>query len=787
MKNLTLKRRRDIGRQKWQFIAVLITVMLGVALFGGSFNAYLNLGSSLEGSYERLAMADMTVTGADEGFVDISAGIAGVSTAIERRQADVPFEIGEYTFVGRIVGMPTDGQPAVNMVDIDEGTYLDPDNADGVIVESHAAKDFEVAIGDTFDIAGREVTVIGIATSTEYLWPAKDSQNVFTPPKSFGVAFVHETLLEAAQGPAIADQVLVLYESDVVIDEMDDAVTAAAEAANASDTQPLADQPSNATIHEEISGLRIMAIALPVLFLVAAGMAIYVVITRLVFSQRGVIGTLRATGFSSRTMSSHYRSYGLGVGVVGAALGALLGGLMGRGMTAIYTQVFGIPDLVAEFHMPTVLMALAFGAIAGVLAAVPPARTVAGLAPAEAMRGDIPAEGGKRSIFETLIPPLRGAPVRWRMTLRGIGRNKRRSASMVLGVILALTLILASWGAIDTMLSAIDRQFNEVALEDATVVFSVPVGDGQIADVEAVDGVTHAEPVIGLKATVSSPTGDSYSTLLEGYQADTQVHGFADGLPDSGVLLGQAMEDLLMASEGDRVFIEFSALETEINTTVTGFIDEPLGTMAYMDADALTQALETANAAISEDVLGLPSITTVKAQFAEGEDSGDLVDRIKEVEGVAAAVDSTQLRELIEQFQLFFYVFVGLMLVFGGAMAFALIFNIISVNVSERANEFASMRANGLTHRKVASMVTGETFLLTAIGIVPGLIVGYLAAVAFMNSFSSDQFPITATVRTISFVVAALAMFVVAGLSLIPALRAIKRINVGEIVRERAV
>ena len=29
-------------------------------------------------------------------------------------------------------------------------------------------------------------------------------------------------------------------------------------------------------------------------------------------------------------------------------------------------------------------------------------------------------------------------------------------------------------------------------------------------------------------------------------------------------------------------------------------------------------------------------------------------------------------------------------------------------------------------------------------------------------------------------------MFVVAGLSLIPAIRAIKRINVGEIVRERA-
>ena len=115
-------------------------------------------------------------------------------------------------------------------------------------------------------------------------------------------------------------------------------------------------------------------------------MAIYVVIARLVFSQRAVIGTLRASGFTSRTMSSHYRGYGVSVGLVGAVLGAVFGSLLARAMTAIYTQVFGIPDLVAEFHLPTMLIALAFGAVSGFLAAVPPARSVAALAPAEAMR-----------------------------------------------------------------------------------------------------------------------------------------------------------------------------------------------------------------------------------------------------------------------------------------------------------------------------------------------------------------------------------------------------------------
>jgi len=405
------------------------------------------------------------------------------------------------------------------------------------------------------------------------------------------------------------------------------------------------------------------------------------------------------------------------------------------------------------------------------------------MAPAEAMRGDTPASGGKRSLFERLIPPLRHAPVRWLMSLRGLGRNKKRSTSLVAGVVLGMTLIMASWGMMDTMLTGIDRQFNEVAIEDATVVFSEPVTDLLLDGVAAVPGVAHIEPVVGLQATIRS-AGESFSTVLEGYGSGTRVHGFDPALPPSGVLVGNATRELLDIGVGDEVTIEFPSLEAELATEVAGFVDEPLATMAYMDIDALTAALGSADPAVGEDVLALPTFTSAKALLDA--DPAVSMPLIREVEGVAAAIDANEIRALIEDFQVFFYVFVGMMLIFGGAMAFALIFNIISVNVAERSAEFASMRANGLTHRRVASLIVGETFLLTAIGIVPGLIAGYAAAVAFMNSFSSDQFPITADLRWFTYVGAAVAMFVVAGLSLIPAVRAVKRIDVGRIVRERA-
>ena len=57
------------------------------------------------------------------------------------------------------------------------------------------------------------------------------------------------------------------------------------------------------------------------------------------------------------------------------------------------------------------------------------------------------------------------------MTLRAIGRNPRRSLSTMLGVVLALTLILVSWGMVDTIQILVDRQYGEVERQDAELYF----------------------------------------------------------------------------------------------------------------------------------------------------------------------------------------------------------------------------------------------------------------------------------------------------------------------------
>ncbi|MFQ5968066.1 MAG: ABC transporter permease [Acidimicrobiia bacterium] len=792
MSTLSVKRRRDFRQRRWQFLAVGLTIALGVMMFAASYSAYLNLESSYNGTYDRLAFADMTVTGAEENLAATAAGLEGVASVEERRQADLPFRVVDGILGGRAIGMPPDSQPTINQIDVTEGTYLDSERPDGVVVETHMADDFELSVGETIEVfAGTdfvEVEVIGIAVSAEYLWPARSRQEIFTAPGTFGVIFVSEELLKPFPANAVAEQTLVLYGADADTEATDQRVSDAARAAGATDVETQADQPSNAVLQLDVDGFQQLAIAFPVLFLVAAGMAAFILLTRIVYAQRAQIGTLRASGVTRRSLSRHYLSYGIILGIIGAVAGTVLGASIGFALTGVYTAELGIPDTVREVHLITVVGGLAFGLITGLVSAWLPARAAFRTSPAEAMRGEVPLPDGRPSLFEHLLPPLRRAPVRWRMVLRGVGRDKRRSLSTVIGVVLALVLILASWGMIDTVVVLMDRQFNEVNLEDASAVFTTPITEDQVAVVQDATGVEIAEDVASLSVSIRA-NGGAYATELRAFRQGTQLHGFlsaSGGLPNSGIVGGVALGDVLGVLPGDPVELSFSTLETSLETTLVEFVDEPMGTLVYMERTALEDALSEADPGIPAEVLMEPLISTVGTVFVDGADRGTVISSIEDIQTTAAVIDKRAFYNLAQDFLGFFYVFVGVMLLFGGLMAFALIFNTISVNVAERSTEYATMRANGLSQRKIAALMTGENMLLTAIGIIPGLIVGSAIAALFMSYYSSDMFQFNLEMSWTTLALSSLFMLIVAGFSLWPGIRTVRRLDIGAVVRERA-
>lgn len=782
---LRTKLRRDIRRQWPQFAAITVTIMLGVGLYAASYDAFRNLQASYANLHVELESADLWITGGDtRAIADAARATTGVAAVESRVQADVPLRVGgDEKLRGRVVGVPEGGRPTINRLLALDGA--DTVRGDQALVERHVYDHFGMALGDTVEAlpAGSSdwtpLQVAGVVESAEYIWPARSRQEVITLPDDFGVLFVPEDVAVALAGHT-SNQVLVRFTDDAG-PAVADTIRARAQDAGATEVLTRAEQPSNAALQEDIDGFSEMSVAFPLLFLTAAGMAAYVLVTRRVQSERTIIGMMLASGMHRGEVLRHYLGFGLVAGSVGAAVGVLAGMAGARAMTRLYLGFIALPDQVAVFDVRAVTLVggLAFGVVAGGLSALAPALLASRVEPAEAMRGIVPATGGRYSLLERALPPLRRLPIRWRLVLRGIGRNRRRTASTILGVTLSLLLILASWSMLDTMDGLLDTQFTQVQRQDARVEFAGPQDADVLGRLEEVDGVGRAEPVVAAPVAIEGPEG-SYGSVLLALPRDTTMHGFVltDGstttLSDGGVLVGAAAESLIGVPAGGTATLDVPDAGVRAPVTVDGYLDEPLGTYVYAPLEAVTSVAD-----------GPLPITSALLRLEPGADRDAVRRAVEDLDVVGAYEDARAMAALFDQYTGLFYGFVGVMLALGGLMAFAIMFTTMSVNIVERSREVATLQASGVRIAQVSRLISSENLIMTLLGIVPGLVAGVLGGRLLMDSYSSDLFRLDLVVRPTTLAVSASAIVVVALVSQWPSLRAVRRLDIAAVVRER--
>ncbi len=550
----------------------------------------------------------------------------------------------------------------------------------------------------------------------------------------------------------------------------------------ATDVYDRDEQPSNAVLQEDVNGFGQLSFLFPMLFLSVSGMATFVLLNRLVRAQRSTIGTMLAGGTGPRTVFGHYLGYGLVPAVLGGVAGVVVGTALGYVITTSYTEAISVPITVRELNPLTAVVGLAFAIVAALIAAGLPARAAARMSPAEAMRNLPPLPTGRPSVVERLLPGGARLPGRAKLVLRNLGRNRRRAITTVVGVVLALTVILVSAGMLDSVRATLDRQFDEITREDAQVFFDRPVGDAQIADLEAVDGVTAAEPVGTVQVSVESDDGE-VSTELFAFERDTSMHRFflsgggTATLPSSGVFLGSTTKGELAVAVGETVEVVAQGGSDRVSQRVEGFLAEPLGTFAYASLEDLRSEAGDAAGAV---------IRTAYLRTDPGVDAEDLRGAVSQIDGVVVFEDTDDIARTIDQFLGLFFVFVGIMLVFGAIMAFAIIFNAMSVNIVERTSEVATMQAAGVSQRTIGGLITTENMLVTLLGIAPGLIVGRVLAQVFMESFQTEAFSFEVYVSPLTYVISAAAIFLAALVSQWPGLRAVSRMDIAKVVREGA-
>ena len=763
-----------MGHRRGQIIAVAVTVLLGVTLYVASYNSYLGLNGSYQRTYDELNFADVWISGGDTPTILASVeALDGVETDT-RLQGQVPVRTGgRHKLTGRLVGLPEGGQPSVNRLQVIDGEL--PGRGGGspaVAMERHGFDHFGLDPGDTIEVFNSggwvPASVTGSVFSPEYLWLAADRSNFLTLPDDFAVIYTDEDTVRLLD-PTAPTQILVTvagHDPDTI-----DAVMEIGRRGGATDVYDRSGQPSNQALSEDVLGFAEMAFLFPLLFLSAAGMATYVLLARLIATQRTELGMMMANGYGATDMFRHFMGYGLTVALLGGLPGLAVGAWLGTLITDAYAHYVDLPVVRHVVSPWTILIGLAFAVVTGVAAGGFPARAAARIDPAEAMRPAAPRGAGRRSLLERLVPrPWRTPGVA--MVTRNLSRQRKRTATTVLGVVLAAVLILVALSLLDSLQLAMRRQFGQIDRRDLAVQLDHPVTTTDTGAIAGIEGVSVAEPYLQTQAVLAT-AGGSDPVGLFAFRSDTVMHDQRPGATDGGVLIHTETGRRLGVGVGDPVTIKLAS-GPSFALPVAGFHDEMLIGSAYVSLDTLRS-------------VGGPPADSVAITLVPGADHSALRDVLSDRSGVVSVTDFDAIADLVNQLMGLSTFFIGIMVAFGLVMAVALVYNAVTIAISERTAEVATLSANGVSRGWIRRAITAENLTAVLLGLVPGVVAGRLLGRVFLGTFDTEgfSFPFVLSGRS---QVLTLVLLVAAGLvGQLPGLRNLDRIDLPAAVRERSV
>ena len=778
---LTRKSLRELGRARAQTVALAAVLALGVTAFVAAVGAYRDLGASEARTFRELRFADawFRLRPVPEALVAEIADRAGVDGASGRLVIDTGLPIaGGDRVRARLIGTVAD--PTVNEVLVVDGR---PRSGPGeVLVERHFAERRDVRPGATLAprVGGRPLPlrVAGAVASAEYLQVTPDRFELLPAPSSFAALFVDLAGLQGATGQlGMVNDLAVRLEPGAGPEVVDAIEQDLRRRGVLEETVRRADQASYAALRQDLTAFRAIAFAMPTLILLAGVASVAVMLGRTVRAQRPLIGVMKAVGYPDRAVLRHYLTHALLIGVMGAAAGVAAGTGLGRVITRGYANELGVPFTTPRFHPGVAAVAVAVTLVAVALASARPAWRSARIAPAVATRVDVARVGSAgRGWLERAVP----LPLAVRLSLRTLRRARGRAAGTAGGIVAAFVLVLMVLGLRDGMHQFLRQTFEDLERWDVSATFAAPQDPALAADVARWEGVGDVSPFGQLPATLTRG-GRRVDVLVTALEPDLRLRGLrlpagtsaTDALGPGRMVLTEALAEDLDAGRGEAVTVT-SPVGT-YRVRVGGTSDEPIPDRAYLSLDAAARLGGVARAPVNGLYLRV-----------DAERAAEIRGRLYDLPGVEAVQVREEQRDDVRSLLAIFNAIIVVMLAFAVAMAFALVFNAMTVNVLEREREYATMRSVGARPGVIARLLTTEAALLWSLALVPGLVAGTWVARRMGDAVAADLFVLPVDIAITTYLVTSFGILVIVAAALVPPMRRVARLDLASATKTLA-
>ncbi|MGI6130137.1 MAG: ABC transporter permease, partial [bacterium] len=645
---------------------------------------------------------------------------------------DVRADVGrELNPTLRLVSISSDQQ--INGLYVQAGRIPSVSGERGIALLNAFAQANDLTVGDKIDLIIRgesfPVTVTALVDSPEYIYAIKDIKSMLPDNLNFGIGFINLPLLQEVMAmPGQANNAVFSLRPGVDEEAIRDKIKEDFKSRGLKSIVTREDQVSHALIDMEIEQMKRMSRAVPTMFLGIAALVIYMLISRLVQADRTSIGILKATGYSNWEVMGHYLKLALLLGLVGAISGIAAGYLLAGFYTRLMLDYFHLPLLEVNLYYGFIFLGLLFTLLFCGLTGILAARGVLGIAPAEAMRPQA-LPPGRKSLLEKWAPQLWAqVTFSWKLVLRGIWRNWRRFALAAVGVALTYAIMLFGVYAFSLWDVIIDQQFGQIETYDYAVSFIKPVSFKAVTDMRSEARIPIIEPFLELPFQVVRGWREQ-TVLARALPRATVLYRFEDqegnivSLPAEGILLSQGLAKSIGVDRGDMVELSSYATGGQSHLVpVKAVVTQYLGSGMYMSLnqmERLTRQKDTFSGVVLSSAADIKATFQNMANIESIYSSADLVNTFSEYMGLIIAS-------------------AGFMILLGGLLGFAILYNTTSVSIAEREREFSSLRVLGFTQKEIFQLVTRENAIALVAGLIMGAPLGKTMVVLMINAVAGS-------------------------------------------------
>ncbi len=515
------------------------------------------------------------------------------------------------------------------------------------------------------------------------------------------------------------------------------------------------DNSGYTTFYDTATKVDAIATVFPVFFIIVALLMCLNTMTRMIEEERSEIGLFTSLGYSKGKIVASYIFYVLIASTIGLLLGLSIGYFVVPIIIyQVYSASFTISNLITVLNVPVSLIIIFVCYFIMSFVTYLTLYRDFKIMPANLLRPEAP-KMGKRVFLEKIGFLWKWLSFTWKVTVRNLFRYKKRIIMTLIGITGCTALLLTGFGIQDSISSLMDKQFGSIQVYDAVVMLDEELQEesSEVNTLLANNDITE-KGYINMQNYTFEVNKKNLDIYVMAFEDANNIEQFVhlkdlDGNPisitDNGVILTQKTAELLGVDVGDTFSIRNSENSLFV-LKVNGITENYVNHYIYMNMNYYNQIMgETSYNALILNMDG------------EAEDVGNHLMESGLFSGIQYSSDTMEMFEdVINSLNNIVFLVIG----FSTFLAITVLYNLTTINISERTREIATLKVLGFHDREVSSYVYRETMLLTIVGILVGFGFGVLLNYFVMTVAETDEILFLKIVDPISYLYAFLIMVI---------------------------